>query len=56
MGCFYDASDAIDLVTAAKYAAFWVIEDRVFVKQFVDCSAATRRVILAKHVGQITKQ
>src|ERR1700687_543871 len=41
---------------ATKYAAFWVIEDRIFMKDLVDCSATTHGVIFTKYVAQITKQ
>ena len=56
MGCFYHTSNSINLVSATKYTAFWVIEYSVFVKNLVDCSATTHRVIFAKYVAQITKQ
>ena len=56
MGCFDHTSDTIDLVTATKYTAFGVIEYCVFVKDLVDCSATTHRVIFAKYVAQIAKQ
>jgi len=56
MCCFYQTSNTINLVSATKYAAFWVIEYCVFVKDLVDCSATTHGVIFAKYVAQITKQ
>jgi hypothetical protein len=56
MGCFDHASNTIDLVTATKYTAFGVIENGVFVKDLVDCSATAHGVILAKYIAQITKQ
>src|SRR5437899_11719922 len=56
MCCFYQTSNTINLVTATKYTAFGVIEYCVFVKDLVDCSATTHRVIFAKYVAQITKQ
>src|ERR1700738_1393529 len=56
MCCFYHTSNTINLVTATKYTAFWVIEYCVFVKDLIDCSATTHGVIFAKYVAQITKQ
>src|SRR5258705_10812497 len=56
MCCFYHASNTINLVTATKYTAFWVIEYCVFMKGLIDCSATTHGVIFAKYVAQITKQ
>jgi hypothetical protein len=56
MCCFQHPSNTINLVTAAKYAAFWVIEYGVFVKELIDCSATTHGVIFAKYVAQIAKQ
>jgi hypothetical protein len=56
MCCFYHTSDTINLVSATKYTAFWVIEYCIFVKDLVDCSATTHGVIFAKYVAQITKQ
>ena len=56
MCCFYHTSDTINLVTATKYTAFWIIECGVFVKDLIDCSATTHGVIFAKYVAQITKQ
>src|SRR2546429_6621366 len=56
MCCFYNTSNTINLVSATKYTAFWVIEYCVFVKDLVDCSATTHGVIFAKYVAQITKQ
>src|SRR5207245_9942103 len=56
MCCFYHTSNTINLVTATKYTAFWVIEYCVFVKDLIDCSATTYGVIFAKYVAQITKQ
>src|SRR3954463_6011072 len=56
MCCFYHTSNTINLVTATKYTAFWVIECCVFVKDLIDCSATTHGVIFAKYVAQITKQ
>src|SRR2546428_12906316 len=56
MCCFYHTSNTINLVTATKYTAFWVIEYCVFVKDLVDCSATMHGVIFAKYVAQITKQ
>jgi hypothetical protein len=56
MCCFYDTRNTMNLVTTAKHTAFGVIEYRVFVKDFVDCSATTHGVIFAKYVAQITKQ
>src|SRR3979411_2267490 len=56
MCCFCHTSNTINLVTATKYTAFWVIEYCVFVKDLVDCSATTHGVIFAKYVVQITKQ
>src|ERR1700693_3657915 len=56
MSCSYHTSNAINLVTATKYTAFGVMEYCVFVKDLVDCSATTHRVIFAKYVAQITKQ
>ncbi|HWY60016.1 MAG TPA: hypothetical protein VNZ03_36470 [Terriglobales bacterium] len=50
------ARDAVDLGAVTKYAAFWVIEYCVFMKDLIDCSATTHRVILAEYVAQITKQ
>src|SRR5438552_1523057 len=55
MCCFYHTSNTINLVTATKFTAFWVIEYCIFVKDLVDCSA-THGVIFAKYVAQITKQ
>src|SRR2546428_11761170 len=56
MCCFYHTSNTINLVTATKYTAFWVIEYCVFVKDLIDCSATTHGVIFAKYVAQIAKQ
>src|SRR2546425_12504019 len=56
MCCFYHTSNTINLVTATKFTAFWVIEYCVFVKDLVDCSATTHGVTFAKYVAQITKQ
>src|SRR5208282_2675744 len=56
MRCFYHTSNAINLVTAAKYTAFGVMEYTIFVPDLVDCSATTHGVIFAKYVAQITKQ
>src|SRR3954468_2770686 len=56
MCCFDHTSNPINLVTATKYTVFWVMEYCVFVKDLVDCSATTDRVIFAKYVAQITKQ
>src|SRR6267378_391567 len=56
MCCFYHTGNTINLVTATKYTAFGVIEHSIFVKDLVDCSAATHGVIFAKNVVQITKQ
>jgi hypothetical protein len=47
MCCFYHTSNTINLVTTTKYISFWVIEYRVFVKDFVDCSATTHEVIFS---------
>ena len=41
MRCFYHTSDMINLASATKYTAFWVIEYCIFVKDLVDCSATT---------------
>src|SRR4051812_15047010 len=55
--CRFDhTSNTINLVTATKYPAFWVMEYCVFVKDLVDCSATAHGVIFAKYVAQITKQ
>src|SRR5437762_14328695 len=56
MCCFYHTSNTINLVTATKFTAFWVIEYCIFVKDLIDCSATTHGVIFAKYVAQITKQ
>src|SRR6267154_6608173 len=56
MCCFYHTSDTINLVSATKYTAFWVIEYCIFMKDLVDCSATTHGVIFAKYIAQITKQ
>src|SRR5580700_7025429 len=56
MCCFYQTSNTINLVTATKCTAFWVIEYCIFMKDLVDCSATTHGVIFAKYVAQITKQ
>src|SRR5712664_779308 len=56
MCCFYHTSNTINLVTATKYTAIWVIEYCIFMKDLVDCSATTHGVIFAKYVAQITKQ
>jgi hypothetical protein len=56
MRCFYNTSNTINLVSATKYTAFWVIEYCIFVKDLVDCSATTHGIIFAKYVAQITKQ
>ena len=56
MCCFYDTSDASNLVAATKYTALGVIEYCVFVKNLFDRGATTRWVILAKYIAQITKQ
>src|SRR6266704_2207874 len=56
MCCFYHTSDTINLISATKYTAFWVIEYCIFMKDLVDCSATTDGVIFAKYVAQITKQ
>src|SRR6266849_6540934 len=56
MCCFYHTSNTINLVSATKYTAFWVIEYCIFMKDLVDCSATTHGVIFAKYVAQITKQ
>src|ERR1700730_71335 len=56
MCCFYHTSNTINLVTATKYTAFWVIEYCIFMKDLVDCIATTHGVIFAKYVAQITKQ
>jgi hypothetical protein len=53
---FYHTGNTINLVSATKYTAFWVIEYCVFVKDLVDCSATTHWVIFAECVTQITKQ
>jgi len=45
MCCFYRISNTINLVTATKYTAFWIMEYCVFVKDLVDCSASTHGVI-----------
>ena len=50
MSCSYHTSNTINLVTATKYTAFGVMEYCVFVKNLVDCSATTHRVIFAKYV------
>src|SRR5437879_13310031 len=41
MCCFYHTSNTINLVSATKYSAFWIIEYRIFMKDLVDCSATT---------------
>src|SRR6266481_3828317 len=56
MCCFYHTSNTINLVSATKFTAFWVIEYCIFMKDLVDCSATTHGVIFAKYVAQITKQ
>src|ERR1700732_2040590 len=56
MCCLYHTRHTINLVSATKNPAFWVMEYCVFVKDLVDCSATTHGVIFAKYVAQITKQ
>src|ERR1700720_3819076 len=56
MCCFYHTSNTMNLVSATKCTAFWVIEYCIFVKDLIDCSATTHGVIFAKYVAQITKQ
>jgi len=56
MCCFNHTSNTINLVSATKYTAFWVIEYCIFMKGLVDCRATTHGVIFAKYVAQITKQ
>src|SRR4051812_31740959 len=56
MGCFYQTSNTVNLVTATKYTAFGVMEYCIFVKDLVDCSATTHGIIFSKYVAQITKQ
>src|SRR4051812_41327729 len=56
MGRFDHASNTINLITTTKYTAFGVIENCVFVKDLVDCSATTYGIIFSKYVAQITKQ
>src|SRR5438445_213702 len=53
MCCFYHTSNTINLVSATKYTAFWVIEYCVFVKDLIDCNATTHGVIFAKYVAQL---
>jgi hypothetical protein len=55
MCCFYHTSNTINLVTATKYTAFGVIENCVFVKDFVDCSA-TAQGSFSPNTSQITEQ
>src|SRR3954468_19081058 len=56
MGRFDHASNTINLITTTKYTAFGIIENCVFVKDLVDCSATTHGIIFSKYVAQITKQ
>jgi len=46
----------MDLVSAAKCTAFWIVEYCVFVIELIDCSATTHGVIFAEYVAQITKE
>lgn len=39
------ARNTIDLVSTAKYTAFWIIEYCVFVKDFIDCGATMHRIV-----------
>src|SRR5579864_4811625 len=55
--CGFDhTGNTINLIPATKYAAFGVIEYCIFMKDLVDCCAATHGVIFAKYVAQVTKQ
>jgi hypothetical protein len=45
----------INLVSAAKYTSFGVMQYCVFVKDLVDCSATTHRIIFAKYVAARSK-
>ena len=56
MGCFYHASNAIDLIAATKYTAFGIIEYRVLMEDLIDCSATAHGIIFAKYVIKISKQ
>lgn len=56
VGCFYHASNAMNFVTTANYSTVGVVEYRVFVKDLVDCSATTDRIIFTEYVIQIAKQ
>src|SRR6516162_9574836 len=42
--------NAVDLLAAAVDAAFWVVENSVFVKNIIDCCASTRGINLAQHI------
>jgi hypothetical protein len=56
MCCFYQTSNTINLVSATKYTAFWVIEYCIFMKDLVDCSATTHGVIFTEDIVKIAGQ
>jgi hypothetical protein len=56
MCCFYNTSNAINLVTASVDASISIVEHTVLIPDVVNGSAPTHRVIFAKYVAQITKQ
>src|SRR5436309_9086535 len=56
MGCFYQTSNTVNLVTATVDASVGIVEHTIFIPDVVDGRAPTHGVIFAKYVAQITKQ